>query len=335
MPKAQPNVPAPHRGGLSWSNLNFKIISALAVMHLIAIMAVWPTLFSWTGLILFGVFSWLTACAGITLCYHRLLTHRSFRTPKWFEKVLTICASLAWQGGPITWVGMHRLHHKHSDTDHDPHSPQHGFSWAHILWMLQKTTDGLTPEDAARDLQRDQWMVLAERYFWLPQIVLAAVLLGIGWAIGGWSLGVSWVVWGVALRCIFVFHSTWFVNSAAHTWGYQNYKHTGEKSTNLWWVAILSWGEGWHNNHHAHPRSASHGLRWFEIDLTWWMIRVMSWVGLARDMNLPKPEQMPGAVKAKSKASVPALTKAYAMAKPPLTSDAAAAVVAKVVKPAV
>ncbi|MEO0513800.1 MAG: fatty acid desaturase [Planctomycetota bacterium] len=320
MPKAQPNVPAPHRGGLSWSNLNLKIISALAVMHLVAIMVVWPTLFSWTGLILFGVFSWLTACAGITLCYHRLLTHRSFRTPKWFEKVLTICACLAWQGGPITWVGMHRLHHKHSDTDHDPHSPQHGFSWAHILWMLQKTTDGLTPADAARDLQRDKWMVLAERYFWVPQIVLAAILLGIGWAIGGWSLGVSWVVWGVALRCIFVFHSTWFVNSAAHTWGYQNYEHTGEKSTNLWWVAILSWGEGWHNNHHAHPRSASHGLRWYEIDLTWWMIRVMSWVGLARDMNLPKPEQMPGAAKAKDAAKAKAPPAPAAPAAKPLVA---------------
>jgi stearoyl-CoA desaturase (delta-9 desaturase) len=189
---------------------------------------------------------------------------------------------------------MHRLHHKHADTDHDPHSPQHGFGWSHILWMMQKRLAGLEARDAARDLQRDAYMRWIDRWFWLPQVVLAAVLFGLGWLVDGWMLGLSWVVWGVAVRSVFVFHSTWFVNSAAHTWGYQNYPTTGEKSTNLWWVALLSFGEGWHNNHHAHPRSASHGLRWFEFDMTWWTIKALSWVGLARDLNRPKPEQMPG-----------------------------------------
>ena len=270
------------------------MILGIGGMHLLAVLAVWPGLFSWSGLALFLVFTWLTAGIGITLCYHRLLTHRSFRTPKWFERVLTLCGCLAWQGGPIAWVGMHRLHHKHADTDHDPHSPEHGFTWSHILWMLQKKHEGLEARDAARDLSRDAWLRWIDKHFWLPQAVLAAVLFGTGWLIGGWTLGLSWIVWGVALRCIFVFHSTWFVNSAAHTWGYQNYPTTGEHSTNLWWVALLTFGEGWHNNHHAHPRSAAHGLRWYEFDVTWWTIRALSWVGLARDLNRPKPSQMPG-----------------------------------------
>ena len=107
-------------------------------------------------------------------------------------------------------------------------------------------------------------------------------------------MGMSWVVWGVALRTVVVFHGTWFVNSAAHTWGYRNYADTGDHSTNLWWVAMLSFGEGWHNNHHAFPRSAAHGLRWFEFDMTWWTIKVLSWVGLARDIHRPSLEEMAG-----------------------------------------
>ncbi len=294
MPNHPPHASTPHRGGLTWSNLNWRVITALFLIHLLALPAVWLGLFSWSGLILAVFFIWLTAGVGITLCFHRLLTHRSFRTPKWFERVLTLCGCLAWQGGPIAWVGMHRLHHKHADTDHDPHSPQHGFGWSHILWMMQKRIEGLEAPDAARDLQRDAFMRWIDRWFWLPQVVLAVVLLGLGWLIGGWMLGCSWVVWGVAVRSVFVFHATWFVNSAAHTWGYQNYPTTGERSTNLWWVALLSFGEGWHNNHHAHPRSASHGLRWYEFDMTWWTIRLLSWVGLADKLNRPKPEQMPG-----------------------------------------
>jgi len=282
------------RGGMQWGNLHWKVIVAIVGMHVVAILAIMPGLFSWSGLIIFAIMSWLTAGIGITLCYHRLLTHRSFKTPKWFEYVLTICGCLAWQGGPVTWVGTHRLHHKHSDADLDPHSPQHGFTWAHILWTLHTRLEGLSVCDAAKDLSRDRVIRLLDQLFWLPQVLLAAALWLIGWAVGGPWLGLSWLVWGVALRTVFVFHGTWFVNSASHTWGYQNYKDTGERSTNLWWVALFAFGEGWHNNHHAHPRSASHGLRWFELDMTWWTIRVLSWVGLASNIRLPSAEQMPG-----------------------------------------
>jgi fatty-acid desaturase len=285
----------PHRGGVEWGNLNWSVIIGIGGMHIIALAAFIPGMFSWSGLIMAAILSWLTAGIGITLCYHRLLTHRSFKTPKWFEYVLTICGCLAWQGGPVTWVGVHRLHHKHSDTDMDPHSPNHGFTWAHMLWTLHEKLEGISGHDAAKDLLRDNGLRLLDKYFWVPQFVLSAVLLGIGYAIGGWQLGLSWIVWAVAVRTVFVYHGTWFVNSAAHTWGYQNYEETGEKSTNLWWVALWSFGEGWHNNHHAHPRSAAHGLRWYELDPTYWTIKALSWVGLAHTIVLPRPDQMPNA----------------------------------------
>ncbi len=311
MPDSISVVPTPpRRGGVEWRNLNWTVILAISALHLVALLALWPAMFSWSGLALFLVLGWLSGGIGITLCFHRLLTHRSFKTPKWFEYILTFCGCLAWQGSPVTWVGMHRLHHKHSDSDHDPHSPQHGFTWSHIFWTLHRDIEGIAARDAAKDLLRDPGMRLLDRWFALPQVILAAALLAVGWLIGGWALGLSWVVWGVALRTIVVFHVTWFVNSASHTWGYQNYKHTGEHSTNLWWVALLGFGEGWHNNHHAHPRSAAHGLRWFELDMTWWTIRALSWVGLAKGIYRLREDQLPKAAAAPTKPPiVPKLTR--------------------------
>ncbi len=289
------NVPAdqsaPHRGGIDFKNLDWNVILAIGALHVIGLLAVLPALFTWSGLIIAGVLYWVTLALGIGLCYHRLLTHRSFRTPRWFEYFLTMCGCISWQGSPIHWVGTHRLHHRHSDDDHDPHSPEHGFTWAHILWMLHKNIEGISGREAAKDLEKDPGMRLLDKYYWVPQIVLAAILFVVGWMVGDVLTGVSWVVWGIAVRTVAVFHSTWFVNSASHTWGYQNFE-TGERSTNLWWVALLTWGEGWHNNHHAHPRSAAHGLRWFEFDLTYWTIKTLSWVGLARGVVRPTEEQL-------------------------------------------
>jgi len=284
---------APRRGRLQLHNLSWGVIAALGVVHLLAIPAVLPSLFTWSGLAIMLVLIWISGGLGIALCYHRLLTHRSFRTPKWFEYVLTTCGCLAWQGGPITWVGVHRLHHKHADSDEDPHSPRHGFTWSHMLWMLQRKIDGIHGPDAAKDLQRDRGVRWLDRLFWVPQVVLAAGLIGAGWAVSGPMLALSWLVWGVGVRTIVVFHSTWFVNSAAHTWGYQNYPEDDD-STNLWWVAILGFGEGWHNNHHRHPRSAAHGLRRFELDPTYWTIRLLEKIGLAHDIHTVPAEKLPG-----------------------------------------
>ena len=174
-----------------------------------------------------------------------------------------------------------------SDEDHDPHSPKHGFNWAHVLWCMTKNAPGYEPREAARDLQRDKFMRLIDKYHYTWQFLLIAVLFGVGMAFGGWRLGLSWVVYGVAVRTVFTYHATWFVNSAGHTWGYRNYS-TGDDSRNNWWVALLAFGEGWHNNHHAAQRSAAHGHKWYEIDFTYWTIRALGLVGLARDIVRPQ-----------------------------------------------
>ncbi len=288
------------KGKFNPRELDWVVIIGLVLLHAAAALAFIPSLFTWSGLMLAGVFAFIATCLGMCVCYHRLLSHRSFRTPKWVEYVLVWCGCLAWQGGPVGWVGTHRLHHKHSDGDHDPHTPQHGFTWAHITWFMHKYHHGVERRQAATDLLKDRGLRFLDTYAWLPLVVLVISLFGAGYAWGSWAtdlsglqVGLSWVVWAVALRTVVFFHVTWFVNSASHTWGYQNYKDSGDHSTNLWWLALPSFGEGWHNNHHANPRSAAHGLRWWEFDISYAVIKAMSWVGLASRLNLPPAERRP------------------------------------------
>ena len=280
----------PTRRRLSVRALDWPVVIGLVAVHLGCLAA--PFYFSWSALAVACVFAWLSAGLGITLCYHRLLTHRSFKTPKWFEYLLTTLGCLACQGGPIQWVGTHRIHHQHSDMPNDPHSPTHGFAWAHVFWCMHKNQGAMpwTACSAAQDLCRDRGMRLINKFYIVPQLLaLLFCALGGEWAAQfGWEIsGLSWVFWGVCVRTVFVYHMTWFVNSAAHTWGYRNYQ-TNDNSTNLWWVALASFGEGWHNNHHGDQRAASHGRRWFELDPTYWTIRLLGWVGLAKDIVRPR-----------------------------------------------
>ena len=264
--------------------LDWRVTAGIASMHILAIGCAMP--FTWT----WGAITWFVVCTltsgliGINLCYHRLLTHRSFRTYTWCEYLLTACGCTAWQGGPCSWVGIHRLHHAHADADNDPHTPNHGFTWSHIGWMLWKTEAGRDPQEVTKDLQRDQGLRFLDRYFYIPQLLLACCALTSGWLLYGWKTGVGWLVWGIGFRTVLVYHATWFVNSAAHTWGYRHYA-TKDGSKNLWWVALLSFGEGWHNNHHENDRAANHGRRWWEIDPTFRLIQFLALLGLAWDIK--------------------------------------------------
>ena len=259
----------------------------MGTIHVVAFAFAAAT-FSWPAFWVFFVLQAVTGLLGVTLCYHRLLAHRSFSVPKPLEYFLTLCAVLAFQNGPIKWVAVHRVHHAYSDRPQDPHSPTRGFWWAHIGWLLVHD-DFLDRWDRyskwAPDLVKDPFHRFVSGTHGLYQFLLAGVL----YALGGWPF----VIWGVFVRTVFVWHGTWLVNSAAHVWGYRTF-NTGERSTNNWWVALISFGEGWHNNHHAFLSSAAHGLRWWEVDITYATIRLLGMVGLAKNIRVAKPaEQRP------------------------------------------
>jgi stearoyl-CoA desaturase (delta-9 desaturase) len=264
-------------------------LTGVLFIHTLALAA--PFTFSRPGLLAFLVMVYVTSSPGITLGYHRLLSHRSFKTPKALTYLFTFLGCLAIQGGPIRWVATHRLHHKEADIPPDPHTPKHGFLWAHLLWNFYKHPALKTTEDLKRfapELYNDPVMRFFDRYFFVLYIICALLFLMVGTIFNGWKLGLSLVIWGFALRTVYVWHVTWLVNSAAHLWGYQTYKTT-DNSRNNWWVALLSFGEGWHNNHHAHPRSAKMGFAWYEIDMSYWIIVLLKITGCATEVVTGPP----------------------------------------------
>jgi sn-1 stearoyl-lipid 9-desaturase len=261
--------------------VNWTIAISLGIFHICAVAALF--MFSWKAMA-FGLFMWWTAeSLGIGMGFHRLLTHRGYKTPKWVEYFLTICGTLALQGGPLGWVATHRLHHQNSDKEGDPHSPRDGGFWAHMGWIL--TGESLHNKSVellpyVPELRKDKFMIWISEWHWVPLSVIAVITL----FVGGWSF----VMWGIFLRTVVGLHATYLVNSATHIWGSRRFL-TRDASTNNFWVAMLSFGEGWHNNHHAHPQSARHGLAWYEFDLNWYGIFALRTLGLAWDVKLPAP----------------------------------------------
>ena len=265
---------------------NWATGAVLVLIHLAALAAFWPGFFHWSSLIVMVVLIYVTGGFGIALGFHRTLTHRSMRLWKPLEYATTLCGCLALQGSPIDWVATHRAHHAHTDTAGDPHDANAGFRWSHFLWLVMPNPNVVCGDERRRyapDLVDDPFYVFLDRYHnWLT-VLLAAVLFAFG--------GVSWVIWGVFVRLVLVYQFTWLVNSAAHTVGYRSFR-TPDRSTNCWWVALLGWGEGWHNNHHAFPFSVRHGLRWYELDVTWLLVKALAIFRLATDLKLPTPQMM-------------------------------------------
>jgi fatty-acid desaturase len=265
---------------LTWDGKRFDWVNVVyfAWIHGMALLAPWT--FTWTGLGVLLLLWWVSGSLGIGVTYHRFLTHRGYKLPKLVEYLGTVCGMLASEGGAITWVAMHRVHHAQSDRPgKDLHTPKDGFWWSHVGWILCKT--GFHPRQMesryAPELVADPVHRVLNRIHVLPNILVGLAL----YAWGGWPL----VIWGVFLRLVLVLNTTWLVNSATHTWGYRTFR-TPEDSRNLWWVGLLAWGEGWHNNHHAFQRSARHGLAWWEVDVNWLVIRGLAALGLAREIQL-------------------------------------------------
>ena len=270
---------------ISWVTVFF-----MSVFHLGAIAALF--MITWQAVALAVLLWWVAGSLGIGMGYHRLLTHRGYKTPKWVEYFLTVCATLALEGGPFFWVAVHRRHHQNSDKEGDPHSPRDGGLWAHMGWIM---TGRVMHNGSAEllpyvpDLRKDRFHTWISKWHWVPITILGLLIL----AVGGWP----YLMWGIFFRTVIGLHATWLVNSATHIWGSQRFP-TGDTSTNSFWVAMLTFGEGWHNNHHAHPQSARHGLAWYEFDLNWYGISALRVLGLAWDIKLPRtgPAKEPKAV---------------------------------------
>ncbi len=266
----------PWKLGLDW-----PVVIWMVTVHLLALGAPW--FFTWKALGLAAGLCWVTGGLGITLCFHRLLTHGSFQTYRPVRWLLTLFGTFSGEGSAITWVANHRKHHAHSDKPGDPHSPHDGPWWSHMFWFTPcfgKTWHEELTSKYAPDLRKDPVMRFLHFAFLPLQIGLGGVLFAIGYF--GWDAYTAWsfVFWGVFVRMVYVWHVTWFVNSATHMWGYRNYE-TSDDSTNLWWVGLLAFGEGWHNNHHAFQRMARHGHKWWEFDATYITICLMEKLHLA------------------------------------------------------
>jgi stearoyl-CoA desaturase (delta-9 desaturase) len=268
---------------LAWSNVDWVTTIWMVAIHAGALAA--PFFFTWEAVAMCAALWWATGSLGICLCYHRYLSHRSLKLAAPVDFFVLLWGVLAGQGSPLSWTAMHRVHHQRSDREGDPHSPLDGKWWSHLMWLfvyrnpaqLQALYRRYVPDLVDRPI-----MQFFEKTYgvWLA---LSGIAL---FALGGWPM----LLWGLCVRLVIAYHSTWFVNSATHLWGYRNYE-TGDESRNLWWVAVLSFGEGWHNNHHAYPRVARAGHRWWEVDITYWVIAALKWTRLATDVQDKVPQR--------------------------------------------
>jgi stearoyl-CoA desaturase (delta-9 desaturase) len=262
---------------LDRQGLNWPTTLILALIHVGAIAALF--MFNWRAFAVAVFLYWVATGLGISMGYHRLHTHRSYKVPTWMEYFFAICGTLTLEGGPIFWTAIHRIHHQRSDQPGDPHSPREGAWWAHVGWILMGETKHNNTRLLAKyapDLAKDRFYVWLNGYHWVPIVALTVVLAAIG--------GLPMVLWAICFRVVFGLHATWLVNSATHLWGGRRFA-TRDDSRNNWWVALISFGEGWHNNHHAHPTSARHGLAWYEFDPSWLQIKLLKSLGLAKSIQ--------------------------------------------------
>ncbi|KAF6162537.1 hypothetical protein GIB67_003083 [Kingdonia uniflora] len=270
-------------GYRKWTYMDVRHAIIILLIHVLCLFA--PFTFNLGAFGVAVVLSFVTGLLGMTLSYHRNLTHRSFKLQKWLEYLFAYFGAQALHGDPIDWVSKHRYHHKYSDSEQDPHSPLEGFWFSHINWMFdnnyvtQKCGEQLT---IAEDLRKQLYYKFLRSTYLVHPIALGVLLYALG--------GFPFVVWGMGVRSTFVLHGTFLVRSACHIWGQQPW-NTGDLSKNNWFVGLIAFGEGWHNNHHAFEFSARHGLEWWQIDLTWYIVRLLEIIGLATDVKLPSKIQ--------------------------------------------
>lgn len=252
---------------------------AFILVHLVPIAAIWTGVT--TTSVVLAVVLYVVRMFGITAGYHRYFSHRSFKTSRLVQFLFAALAMSSAQKSALWWAALHRHHHRHSDLEEDVHSPLHrGFFYSHVGWIFDKKHAD-TRVDEVPDLTKYPELRFLDRYQLVPAIALGILC----YFIDGWS----GVVIGFFASTVVLYHGTFFINSLAHVYGDQRYV-TGDTSRNNWWLAVITLGEGWHNNHHAYQRSTRQGFRWYEFDPTYYALKAMSWVGLVWDLGEPPRE---------------------------------------------
>ena len=259
----------------------------MAAFHILAAVAIITLILehSWQMICLSAAVWFVIGCLGIGVGFHRYFTHSGFKTHKWIEYFLAICGCIGMQGGPAYWVAAHRKHHKFAEViGHDPHTPLEGKFWAHMGWLMHtRDEESELISKWAPDLWRQKFYARLNDWHWLPLATLGMIIL----AIANWK----WMLFGTVIPVTWSWHMTWLVNSAGHCWGARKYG-TEDDSRNNILVAWVTFGEGWHNNHHHDPRAARHSRRWYEYDSNWYTIKFLELIHLAWDVKAPKTERV-------------------------------------------
>jgi stearoyl-CoA desaturase (delta-9 desaturase) len=272
-------VPLSSQAQVSWLSYLRPTVVGFWGLHVAAVVGIIACGFSWAGVAL-AVGSYFVRMFVVTAAYHRYFSHRAFKTSRWFQLVLAVGAQSAGQKGVIWWASHHRWHHKHSDSERDVHSPvRRGFWYSHMGWVLRPDWND-TDESGVADLVRFRELRFLNHsaMAMVPTILLALAFLLIG---GGHAL-----VWGYFVSSVMLYHGSFSINSLSHVFGRRRYE-TGDMSRNNWALALLTTGEGWHNNHHHYQSSARQGFRWWELDVTYYLLRLMALVGLVWDLREP------------------------------------------------
>ncbi|KAL5718631.1 hypothetical protein ACHQM5_011513 [Ranunculus cassubicifolius] len=261
-----------------WAARDLIFAVFMLTVHVLCLFA--PFTFNRGAFVTASILYFLTGALGVTLSYHRNLAHKSFKLPKYLEYMFAYFAVHACQGDPIFWVSTHRYHHKVTDTVRDPHSPAEGIWFSHIGWIfdVNKIIQKGGNYKNVSDLTQQPYYKFLRKTVMLHPLILGIILYMVG--------GFPFIVWGMAVRIVMVYHITFSVNSICHIWGHQAW-NTGDLSKNNWVLSVITFGESWHNNHHAFEYSARQGLEWWQIDVTWYVIKLLEYVGLATDVKLP------------------------------------------------
>ena len=262
-----------------WETYFLYIAGGITLLHIACIGAFWTGVRPIDWVVCFALY--FIRMFAITGGYHRYFSHRTYKTSRWFQFILAFIAETSSQKGALWWAAHHRTHHKESDTVNDVHSPiRRSFWYSHIGWLYELEND-YTDYEKVADLAKYPELVFLNKNWLIPPIVLGVLV----WLWLGWS----GLFVGFCLSTVILWHGTFTINSLSHLFGYQDY-YTGDYSRNNWWLAIITLGEGWHNNHHFYQSSTRQGFKWWQYDITYYILKVMSWVGLVWDLREPPRE---------------------------------------------